>query len=79
MTEMEVHLATYRCADTLGIEPLKILATALFVNAIKDNTSEFCFHIIERIYQNCISGECLLRSAVTDFVFTTTILSQFCQ
>lgn len=65
---LKIHADTYCCADKLGITSLKQLAAALFVNAIKDQTSERVFtEAIRLVYQNSTTPDCILRSTITDF------------
>jgi hypothetical protein len=63
---LKIHAEIYRLADKLGIQPLKVVSTSYFVNAL-GKIDDVCFAgAIEVVHKNSSSDSSMLRSGVTD-------------
>ena len=65
--KLKIHAETYRLAEKLGIELLKVLATQNFFYTLNLTIDDLMFApAIELVYKNSASENCVPRSAVRD-------------
>ena len=76
---LATHFHVYRCANFLGIEPLKYDAAQSFIDLLSKPMSKECFaYALRMVYEHTASEDLILRAAFTELcAYNHRIVSQY--